>query len=125
MVVELTRIVSGQRSTRLESTRMLRSGVTTAFVSGSRFRLFSIRFAFLLHHRVNGERGMRGRSASPHLIRDPDRVHDLLFGRTPQDCSFGMAADAIWALRDVRHGRRHQILRLRRERPVGKDTPAK
>ena len=55
---------------------------------------------------------MCGGSARPHLGRNPDRFHDLLPGRALQCRAFGVAADAVRALSDVRHSDRNEFLGL-------------
>ena len=53
---------------------------------------------------------MRGSSARTHLGGNPDRLHNLLPGRSLQGRAFGVAADAIGALGYVRYSNRNQLL---------------
>ena len=75
-------------------------------------------------HRVDGNDRMRVGGAGPHLGGNPDRFHDLLFGRALLQCECGVATDAIRALRYVRHRDRDELLRFRWQRAVGKDLLA-
>ncbi len=49
-------------------------------------------------HRIEGENRMRIGSAGPHLGGDPNRFHELLFGRTGLQRLVSVPADAIGAL---------------------------
>ena len=58
---------------------------------------------------------MRVRSARPHLSGDPDSFHQLFGGRPFLNCSFGVALNAVGALRHVRDRDRDDLLVLSRQ----------
>ena len=67
---------------------------------------------------------MRVGPAGAHLGGDPDRLHQLLLGRTPSQGGTRVALDAELTLRDVRDGHRDQLLGLLVEGAVGEDLAA-
>lgn len=81
-----------------------------------------LRFQCLLVHRVDDESGMCRGGAGPHLGRNPDRFHNLLSGRALQCRAFDVAANAVRALRHVRH--RNEFLALCGQRAIGKHVLA-
>ena len=59
-----------------------------------------------------------------HLGGHPDRFHELLGRGAFAKRGFGVAPDAVWALRDVRHRDRNQLLGLPGQRTVPEDDLA-
>ena len=75
-------------------------------------------------HRVDGNDRVRIRRACTHFGGDPNRFHELLFGRSLFQCELGVSTNAIRALRHVRDRNRNELLGFRRQRTVGKDALA-
>jgi hypothetical protein len=71
-------------------------------------------------HRVDREDRMRVRGAAPHFGGDPNRFHELLFGRALFQCELGVATDAIRALGHMRYGDCNEFFGFLRQRAVGK-----
>jgi signal transduction histidine kinase len=72
-----------------------------------------------IRHRFERDVRVRERAARPHLGCDPDGLHDFPFARAFAQSRMGVAADAIGALRGVRHRDRDQLLHLARQRALG------
>src|SRR5438552_11615102 len=75
-------------------------------------------------HCVDGDDRMRVGGAGPHFSGDPNRFHELLFGRALFQCEPRVAADAIGALGHMRHCDRNDLLGFRWQRTVGEDALA-
>src|SRR6185437_1505683 len=67
---------------------------------------------------------MRISAAGAHFRGDPDGLHDFLARRAMTQRSLGMTANAIGALRHMRHRNGNQLLGLRRQRPTCENLPA-
>ena len=67
---------------------------------------------------------MRVCAAGAHLGRHPDRFHEFLPCRAMPHSGFGVAADAVGALRDMGDGDGDQLLCLYRQCAIREYLPA-